>query len=139
MLSQNARTSLQNIAEACGMSTGSVHHRIKKLEEEGVIKGSRILVEYSRLGYQTMAYIGIFLEKAGQFREVLQRLEAIPEVVEASFTTGAYSLLTKVYCTDNRHLMQVLSEQIQVIPGVTRTETFISFEHAIDRALKIQE
>lgn len=137
-LMRDARMPLKEIAEACSLSAAAVHQRIRKMEEVGVITGSKLIVNPELLGYQTMSYIGIFLEKAGQYQEVKEALAFIPEVVECSYTTGDYSLLIKVYCTDNRHLMRLLSEQIQTMPGVSRTDTLICLEHSFERPLVLR-
>jgi Lrp/AsnC family transcriptional regulator, regulator for asnA, asnC and gidA len=137
ILAQDARKSLKDISLLCKLSTTAVHQRIHKLENAGIIKGAKLLIDPEKLGYQTMAYIGIFLEKAGMYQSVKEKLSALNEVVECSYTTGDYSMLIKVYCKDNRHLMHLLSEKIQILPGVARTDTLICLEHSFERPLNI--
>ncbi len=132
-LSKDARATLKELAKACNMSTVAIHQRLKKLEENQVIKGYQIQLDYNAFGYTTLVYIGVFLERAGLYREVLKKLKKIPEVLECNFTTGNYSLLIKIICKDNSDLMQVLSEKIQAIKGVARTETFVILENGINR------
>ncbi len=137
VLLKNAKASMNDIANVCGLSIGAVHQRIKKLEEQNIIKAYKIILDTERIGLSTMAFIGVFLEKAGLYHKVVNELNKIEEIVECSFTTGNYSLLLKVYCRDNKHLMQVLSDKVQTIEGVARTETFISLEHPIERPLNV--
>lgn len=137
LLSKNARASLQEIGHHCFLTPASIHLRIKKLEERGIIRGSSIKVDYSLLGYHTLAFIGIYFERAGLYKEVSRQLTEIPEITECSFTTGSFSLLVKVYCRDNHHLMDILSRKIQAIDGIARTETFISLEQSIERELEV--
>lgn len=136
-LAEDARMPLKEIGLACKLSATAVHQRIHKMENSGIIKGAKLLIDPELLGFQTMSYVGIFLEKAGLYKDVKQQLEKLPEVVECSYTTGDYSMLIKVYCRDNRHLMTLLSEQIQTMPGVSRTDTLICLDHSFERPLQI--
>ncbi|HRX30018.1 MAG TPA: Lrp/AsnC ligand binding domain-containing protein [Saprospiraceae bacterium] len=137
LLSQNAKMSMHEISEQISLSAAGIHQRIKKLEDQGFVKGSRIILDYEKLELRTMAFIGVFLEKAGIYYGVVDELKAIPEVLECHFTTGNYSLLVKILCNDNQHLMEVLSNRIQKIQGILRTETFIVLENPIERAVKL--
>ncbi len=136
-LSKDARMPLKEIGINCGLSATAVHQRIRKMEDNGVIKGAKLLVDPSKLGFTTMAFIGVYLERAGMYKEVSSKLEEFEEVVECSYTTGQYSLITKVYCTDNIHLMKLLSNKIQTIPGVSRTDTLICLEHSFEKPLTV--
>lgn len=138
ILLKNAREPLSNIAKSTGVSTAAIHQRVKKMEEKQIILGTKILIDEKKLGYMTMAYVGIFLEKAKYYKAVVDKLRDVPEIVECSFTTGNYSLLTKMVCKDNLHLMRILSDKIQSIDGIARTETFICLEQAIDRAIQVE-
>lgn len=103
-----------------------------------VITGSGYTVNPKALGYNTCTYVGVNLEKGSMYREVVQELEKIPEVVECHFTTGPYSMLIKVYAQDNQHLMELLNDQIQHISGVSGTETLISLEQSMNRQIYIK-
>ena len=103
-----------------------------------VITGSGYTVNPKALGYNTCTYVGVNLEKGSMYREVVQELEKIPEVVECHFTTGPYSMLIKVYAQDNQHLMELLHDQIQHISGVSVTETLISLEQSMNRQIYIK-
>lgn len=134
----NARIPSKDVAMVCGVSRAAIHQRIQRLIDMKVITGSGYQVNPRTLGYNTCTYIGIRLEKGSMYREVGSELQKIPEVVECHYTTGPYSLLTKVYARDNQHLMELLSTQIQHIPGVTETETLISLEQSLNRQIKVK-
>ena len=110
---------------------------MRKLEQARVISGSKFIVDTKVLGYSTMAFIGIYLEKASSNPEVVKELKKIPEVLECHYTTGNWSILIKLICRDNEHLMQLLNKKIQPIDGVSRTETYISLEQQIERQIQL--
>jgi Lrp/AsnC family transcriptional regulator for asnA, asnC and gidA len=137
IISQNARIPFKEVAIECGVSRAAVHQRVQRLTDMGIILGSGYQVNPKSLGYQTCTYIGIKLEKASMYKEVVNELEKIPEVVECHFTTGPYTMLTKVYASDNEHLMELLNNRMQRISGVIATETLISLEQSIRREIMI--
>ena len=132
-LLEEARTPIQILAKACGISGAAIHQRLKKLENTGVISGSQIILNPKVLGFNTIAFIGIYLDKAIRNPEAVKQLKNIPEVVECHYTTGNWSIFVKLLCRDNEHLMQLLNKNIQSIEGVSRTETFISLQEQISR------
>lgn len=136
-LMDDARKPILEIARHIGISGAAIHQRLRKLEASGLISGSKFVVNPKVLGYTTMAYIGIFLDKAMSNPKAVAALVKIPEVLECHYTTGNWSILIKVLCKDNEHLMQVLNKEIQQIEGVSRTETFISLAQQIDRQIHI--
>ena len=136
-LMTNARKSINEIAKTAGISGAAVHQRLKKLEKTNLISGSQLIVNPKVLGYKTMAFIGIYLDKAIRNPEAVKQLEKIPEVIECHYTTGNWSILIKILCEDNQHLMNVLNHKIQTIEGVSRTETFISLNQQIKRQIQI--
>ncbi|GGD52515.1 Lrp/AsnC ligand binding domain-containing protein [Muriicola marianensis] len=136
-LMEDARKPILEIARNIGISGAAIHQRLRKLEKSGLIAGSKFMINPKILGYTTMAYIGIFLDKAMSNPTAVKALEKIPEVLECHYTTGNWSILIKVLCKDNEHLMYVLNKQIQQIEGVSRTETFISLNQQIDRQITI--
>ncbi|KAA6341610.1 Regulatory protein AsnC [termite gut metagenome] len=137
IISQNARIPFKEVAIECGVSRAAVHQRVQRLTDMGIILGSGYQVNPKSLGYRTCTYIGIKLEKASMYKEVVNELEKIPEVVECHFTTGPYTMLTKVYACDNEHLMELLNNRMQRISGVIATETLISLEQSIRREILI--
>ncbi len=134
---EDARKPILEIARSIGISGAAIHQRLRKLESAGLLTGSKFIINPRVLGYTTMAYIGIFLDKAMSNPMAVKELEKIPEVLECHYTTGNWSILIKVLCRDNEHLMQVLNKKIQQIEGVSRTETFISLNQQIDRQIQI--
>lgn len=137
LVMNNARMPSKEIAVVCGVSRAAIHQRLQRLIELKVITGSGYTVNPEALGYNTCTYIGIRLEKGSLYRETLRQLVKFPEVVECHFTTGPYSMLVKVYAYDTSHLMELLNDRIQSLPGVTGTETLISLEQSINRQLQL--
>ncbi len=133
----DARTPIMEMSRQIGISGAAIHQRLRKLEASGLISGSKFVLNPKVLGYTTMAYVGIYLDKAMSNPTAVKQLERIPEVLECHYTTGNWSILIKVLCRDNEHLMQVLNKEIQQIEGVSRTETFISLDQQIDRQIPI--
>ena len=138
-LIKNARMPFLEIARECGVSGAAIHQRVKKLELNGVITGSRLLFKPQALGLNVCAYISVTLSEANKYPEVIAAFIAIPEIVECHFVTGRYSLLVKLYCYDNDHLMDILLNTIQKIPYVQSTETQISLDNEIERQVGVQQ
>ncbi|AIN74923.1 Lrp/AsnC ligand binding domain-containing protein [Flavobacterium psychrophilum] len=136
-LMEDARKPILQIANKIGISGAAIHQRLRKLEEAGVISGSRLIVNTKVLGYNTMAFVGVYLEKASSNPEAVKELKKIPEVLECHYTTGNWSILIKIICRDNEHLMNLLNKKIQPIAGVSRTETFISLDQQIERQIQL--
>lgn len=138
IISQNARIPFKDVAADCGVSRAAIHQRVQRLIDLGVIIGSGYHVNPKSLGYSTCTYVGIKLEK-GYVQKRSSRTRKIPEIVECHFTTGPYTMLAKLYSTDNEHLMELLNSRIQEIPGVTATETLISLEQSIKKEIPIRK
>ena len=136
-LMEDARRPILEIARDIGISGAAIHQRLRKLENAGVISGSKFIINPKVLGYTTMAYIGIFLDRAMSNPRAVAALKEIPEVLECHYTTGNWCILIKVLCKDNEHLMYVLNKNIQQIEGVSRTETFISLNQQLNRQIQI--
>ena len=136
LLLENSRWSTTEISKHLKISNVATQQRITKLENHGIIKAYTAVLDYRKLDYRTVAYFGIFLEKAKDYQQVIKELNEIPQIVEAHFTTGNYSIFAKIYAKDNLHLMEVLNEQVQKIEGVARTETFISLQEGIHKVVK---
>lgn len=136
-LMEDARTPVLEIARQVGISGAAIHQRLRKLEKAKLITGSKFVINPKVLGYTTMAFIGIYLDKAVSNPEAVRQLQKIPEVLECHYTTGNWSIFIKILCKDNEHLMHLLNKDIQSITGVSRTETFISLAQQIDRQIKI--
>ena len=138
ILSKNARIPFKDVAAECGVSRAAIHQRVQHLIEDGVITGSGFDVNPKSLGYTTCTYVGIILDKGSMYKEVVERLQHIPEIVECHFTTGPYTMLAKLYARDNEQLMDLLNNQMQTIPGVVSTETLISLEQSIKREVPVK-
>ena len=123
ILSKNARIPFKDVAAECNVSRAAIHQRVQHLIEGNVIMGSGFDVNPKSLGYSTCTYVGITLERGSMYKDVVERLQHIPEIVECHFTTGPYTMLVKLYARDNEQLMHLLNGQLQDIPGVVATET----------------
>ena len=137
MLMTNSRRPILEIAKKIGISGAAIHQRLRKLEKQNLIHSSSIKINSKILGFTTLAYIGIFLDRATNNKIVVNQLKEIPEILECHYTTGDWSMLTKLLCRDNEDLMKILTKKIQTIKGVSRTETYISLEQQIDRQISI--
>lgn len=140
LLTSNARTPYLEIARQCGVSGAAIHQRIQRMEEEGIITGSQVMVSPKGTGYSTCAFIGIQVNLTHEktHEEVFRRITEIPEIVECHHITGKYSLLVKIFTRSNEHLKQILVERIQSILEITSTETFISLEEGFVRPLPVE-
>ena len=137
MLMENSRRPILEIAKTIGISGAAIHQRLRKLEKQNLIIGSSIKVNTKILGYTTMAFIGIFLDRATNNKTVVNQLKEIKEILECHYTTGDWSVLAKLICKDNEDLMEILTKKIQTIKGVARTETYISLEQQINRQITL--
>lgn len=137
ILSQNARMPFKDVAAKCEVSRAAIHQRVQHLVEKGVITGSGYYINPKSLGYSTCTYVGLDLERGSMYKEVVARLNNIPEVVECHFTTGPYTMLVKLYAKDYEQLMDLLNNKMQSIPGVVSTETLISLEQSIKREVPV--
>lgn len=136
-LMEDAKKPILEIARSIGITGAAVHQRLRKLEKSGLIEGSKLIIDPRLLGYKTMAFVGVYLDKAVSNPQAVKKLREIPEVIECHYTTGNWSIFIKILCRDNEHLMTVLNKNIQGIEGVSRTETFISLDQQIKRQIKI--
>ena len=131
VLIDNTRIPYTDIAKKLLISAGTVHVRVKKMEDAELIKGSSLTLDYVKLGYSFIAYVGIFLEKTHQTKFVLERLEEIPFVTVAHITTGKFNIFCKIRARDTTHAKNIIFK-IDDIDGVSRTETMISMEESIN-------
>ena len=136
LIAGNARIPFLEVARACNVSGAAIHQRIQKLTNLGILKGSEYVIDPEKIGYETCAYIGIYLKDPESFDAVTKALEAIPEVVECHFTTGKYDMFIKLYARNNHHLLSIIHDKLQPL-GLARTETLISFHEAIKRQMPI--
>ena len=137
ILSKNAQMPFKDVAAECNVSRAAIHQRVQHLIDGNVITGSGFDVNPKSLGYSTCTYVGITLEKGSMYRDVVEELQHIPEVVECHFTTGPYTMMVKLYARDNEQLMELLNGKLQGIHGVMSTETLISLEQSIKREIPV--
>lgn len=135
MIVEDARVPFLEVARACNLSGAAIHQRIQKLTSMGVIKGSHFIIDPEKIGYETCAYIGLYLKNPEKFDVVVEELKKMPEVVECHFTTGVYDLFIKVYARNNHKLLDFVHDKLQPL-GLARTETLISMS-VIDRQLPV--
>jgi Lrp/AsnC family transcriptional regulator, regulator for asnA, asnC and gidA len=138
-MSENAEISYADLGKKLFVSGGTIHVRIKKLNEIGIVKGTKLNVDLKQLGYDVIAFIGIYLEKSSLYDTVAKELQKIPEIVRLNYTTGNYSMFAEIVCKDIMGLRLVLHDQLQKIKGIERTETFISLDESFNRNVKITE
>ena len=137
ILSKNARIPFKDVAAECGVSRAAIHQRVQHLIDNGVIVGSGFDINPKSLGYSTCTDVGLNLERGSMYKEVVEWVINIPEVIECHFTTGPYTMLVKLYARDNEQLMDLLNNKLQSIAGVVSTETLISLEQSIKREIPI--
>jgi Lrp/AsnC family transcriptional regulator, regulator for asnA, asnC and gidA len=138
LITKNARIPFLEVARECGVSGAAIHQRVQRLLNTGVVSGSEFLINPQKLGYNTCAYMGIYLEKAKYHTRVVQELTKIPEIVECHYTTGQYAIFIKVQTKTNKHLKKLIDNDIQEIEGIARTETFISLEMEFKRQVPVK-
>ena len=138
LLSQDARIPFLEVARACNVSGAAIHQRVAKLTSMGILKGSEFIIDPEKIGYETCAYIGLYLKNPESYDSVVDALRKIPEVVECHTTTGGMDLFIKLYAYNNHHLMKIIHDKLQPL-GLDRSETIISFNASIDRQLPIVE
>ena len=137
LLSEDAKIPYTEIAKKVYVSGGTVHVRMRKMEEMGIVQGTTLNMDYSKLGYDITAFLGIYLEKSSLYNSVVEELKKVPEVVKIHYTTGNYSIFIKIHCRDTKHLREVLHDKIQRIEGIVRTETLISLEESLNRHIQL--
>ena len=138
-LVSNARMPYLEIARECNISGAAVHQRVKKLENSGIVSGSRMVIKPAAIGLNVCAFISVNLSEDNKYPEVVDALKHVPEIVECHFVTGKAALFLKVFCFDNEHLMNILINTIQRIPYVLSTDTMISLDQAFEREVWVKD
>jgi Lrp/AsnC family transcriptional regulator, regulator for asnA, asnC and gidA len=131
----NAEVSYADLGKKLFVSGGTIHVRIKKLEDLQIVKGRKLAVDLKLLGYDVIAFIGVYLEKSSLYDAVVKELKKIPQIVRVNYTTGNYSMFVEIVCKDIQQLRFVLHDELQKIKGIERTETFISLEESFNRGV----
>ncbi len=136
-LMKDANISYADLGKKLFVSAGTIHVRIKKLQEIGIVSGTRMHVDLKKMGYDVIAFIGIYLEKSSLYEVVAKDLKKIPEIVRMNYTTGNYSIFAEIVCKDITQLRRVLHDELQKIKGIERTETFISLVESLNRNVQV--
>jgi Lrp/AsnC family transcriptional regulator for asnA, asnC and gidA len=136
LLTEDAKMPYTEVAKKVFVSGGTVHVRMRKLEEMGIVQGTTLKMDYSKMGYDITAFLGIYLEKSSLYDQVIKKLYNIPEIVKVHYTTGNYNIFVKLHCSDKNHLKDVLHDKIQKVEGIERTETIISLEESLNRHIQ---
>ena len=139
ILIQDAKKPYTEVAKKVFVSQGTVHVRMNKMQEAGIVEKTTLKINYAKLGFDITAFIGIYLEKSALYEQVLEKLKQIPEITNIHYTTGNYSMFVKIHCRDTNHLKEVLHEKMQQVEGIERTETMISLEESLDRNVLLAE
>ena len=136
-LMHDANISYAEMGKKLFVSAGTIHVRIKKMQDAGIISGMKFHVDLKKLGYDVIAFIGIYLEKSSLYDVVAKDLKKIPEIVRMNYTTGNYSIFAEIVCKDIAQLRSILHDELQKIKGIERTETFISLEESLNRSVRV--
>lgn len=137
LIAEDARIPFLEVARSCNVSGAAIHQRIQKLTNLGILLGSQFLIDPEKIGYETCAYIGLYLKNPEDFDRVVEALKKIPEVVECHITTGDYDLFIKIFARNNHHMMDIIHDKLQPL-GLSRSKSLISFKTVIDRPLPIE-
>ena len=138
LIAEDARIPFLEVARACNVSGAAIHQRIQKLTNLGILKGSQYVIDPEKIGYETCAYIGLNLKNPEKFDAVVEELRNIPEVVECHYTTGDFDIYIHISALHNQPLLHIIHDKLQPL-GLSRSETIISFNSAIDRQLPIMD
>jgi len=137
ILIKDAKVPYTEIAQRLIVSPGTIHVRMRRMERLGIVRGATLIIDPAKIGYDLTAFVGIYLVKGSVYNEVISEVNNIPEFVEAHFTTGEYSIFGKVICKNTEHLREVINDKLQVVNGVSRTETIISLGESIRKQVPI--
>ena len=137
ILMKDAKVPYTDIAKRLIVSPGTIHVRMKRMERRGIVMGTTLILDPAKIGYDLTAFVGIYLIKGSVYKEVIDQIDNIPEIIEAHYTTGEYSIFAKVICKNTDHLREVINEKLQPVDGVSRTETIISLGESIKKQVPI--
>ena len=138
LIQNDARIPFLEVARTCNVSGAAIHQRIQKLTSMGILKGSEFIIDPEKIGFETCAYVGLYLKDPEKFDDVVEKLRQIPEVTECHYTTGGYDMFIKIYARNSQHLLNIIHDKLQPL-GLSRSETIVSFNAVIDRQLPIDD
>ena len=139
VMMNDAGISYAELGKKLFVSAGTIHVRIKKLQDLNIITGTRMSINIKLLGYDCTAFVGIYLEKSSLYDTVATELQKIPEIVRLNYITGNYSMFIEIICADITQLRKVLHDDLQKIKGIERTETFISLQEGFNRMVPVNQ
>ena len=139
ILMKDADTSFVEVAKQIRVSPGTIHVRMKNMKKNGVVLGTSLNVDFQLIGFNTVAFVSVFLERSSLYSQVVVQLQNIPEIVSVHYTTGPCNIFAKIICKDSNHLLEILHDYIQEIKGVQRTESFISLAESIQRPVSVEK
>ena len=139
ILIKDAKIPYTDIAKRLIVSPGTIHVRMKRMERLGIVRGATLIIDPAKIGYDMTAFVGIYLIKGSVYKDVIKEISKIPEIIEAYFTTGEYSIFAKVVCKNTEHLREVINDRLQPVNGISRTETIISLGESIKKQVPIDD
>ena len=128
---------IQHMIETGDVSYAELGKKLFVSGGAGIVKGYKLNVDFKKMGYDVIAFIGIYLEKSSLYDSVAKELQKIKEIVRLNYTTGNYSMFAEIVCKDIEQLRFVLHDELQKIKGIERTETFISLEESFRRNVNV--
>lgn len=137
MLIQDAKTPYTEVGKVLNVSSGTVHVRMRKMEEAGVVKGSTLAINHEELGFQMGAFLGIDLMRDELLEEVVMQLKEIPQILNAYYTSGPHPILARIVCVDKNDLSEILRTQIYPIAGIRKVEAYITLSEYFNRSVQI--
>jgi len=137
LLMKDAKKPYTEIAKQVYVSGGTVHVRMRKMEELGIVRGTTLVIDHTNLGLDLTAFLGIYLEKSSMYGNVFDQLKEIPEISTIHYTTGNYNMFLRIHCRNTNLLKNLLHDKIQRIEGIVRTETIISLEESLNRNIDV--
>lgn len=139
LLSEDAQMAYTEVAKRSNISGGTVHLRMKKMKDMGIIKGTTLSMDYAQMGWKLTMFIGIYLKESSSYKEVIEQLRVVPEVVKIHHITGKYGVFIKVHAKDSTHFRDVYQNRILTIEGIKMTESFMSLEENLNRHILFGE
>jgi len=124
ILQTDARTPFSEIARQIDMSSATVHDRVNRMKDEGVITGYHASVDPKQLGYGISAMVGLRV-KQGREQDTLDRLSTIDGVQEVHLTTGEWDVMARVYAEDADALRELMFERVTQMDGFDRSQTMV--------------
>lgn len=133
LLQKNAKTPYKEIAKKMKISLGTVHIRLKKLEKLKVIRGFSVDLDFEKLGFNLVVFIGLIIN-GKEHENVVEELLKIDDLIELHHTTGKYHMFAKLICRNPTQLREILINKLNSIKGIEKTETTVSLGELISKS-----